>query len=196
MRKQRVTVLKQGEERKTDDLKRRIKKLRADGKTYRDIAKQERISIAQISRILKEHGEDIPRESEARKIDGDAEEAARVFEMLEKGIPVTKIVINQKIAPDKANQLFQKWRELKLEELMPLGYLLLTKQEVREMMASSTNLSQTGENFLLHRNIFENPMRLLSTYPNRHPMGDYEYVAQILGIMQRVLERSKTAVLA
>lgn len=48
---------KQTEQRETGDLKVRVKKLRAKRKTYRDIARQERIFIAQISRILKQPDE-------------------------------------------------------------------------------------------------------------------------------------------
>lgn len=107
-------VAKRMEHCETDDLKVRIEKLRAKGKTYREIAKQERVSIAQISRILKQ-----PTVGEAgvkpqtSSVDSDGEEAAAVFELLEKGKSLPKIVIDRKMSPHEARQLHEEWVGLK-----------------------------------------------------------------------------------
>jgi len=106
-------VVKQTEQRETGDLKVRVKKLRAEGKTYRDIARQERISIAQISRILKQ-----PTESEAgvkpqtSSVDLDREEASTVFEQFERGKSLPRIVIDHKISPDKLRQRYDEYVDL------------------------------------------------------------------------------------
>jgi transposase len=104
----------QTEQHETNDLKARIQKHRAEGKTYRDIAKLERVSIASISRALKRPSEgETGLEPQTPTVAPDEEEAATVFEMLENGTSLPKIVIELKMSPDKVRQLYDKWVELK-----------------------------------------------------------------------------------
>lgn len=181
-------IAKQTRQPEKCDLKARVKKLRAEGRTYREIAKQERISIAQISRILNEpiEGEAGPK-PQTSSVNLDGEEASRVFQMIERGTPLTKIVIETKMHPDKVKQLFQKSVELKLEQLKPLGYLMLTKEEMKEIMHIANNLSTTGILFVLEENIFEDPKSLLRKYDNPN---DYSDIAHLFSITERIIRRA------
>jgi transposase len=183
------TAPEQMEQHETSNLRARVQKHRAEGKSYRDIAKLEKISIGQISRILNQPAEGEPTLQTGRStVDVNGDVASRVFEMLEKGTPPTDVVIKLKLHPDKANQLFQKWRELRLEELNPLGYLMLTREEIKEILAIPYQLSATGMQFVLSQNIFENPTSLLRRYDNPN---DYDDLARLLYILERVVQRNE-----
>jgi len=158
------TDLEQSKQRETNNLKARVEKLRADGKTYRDIAKQERISIAQISRILNqpEKGEaDLkPQTSET----DFGEQASRVFELLEKGNPLPKIVIRLKMSPNKVEELNEMWMRLKetdvnqpivMEKIRELDEVLVShvdndKLRHQELEALKNQAKESGEYKMKH----------------------------------------------
>jgi hypothetical protein len=107
-------LAKHTEQGKTADLRTRIENLRAEGKTYRQIAEMERVSIAQISRLLKKPAvteSSVKPESTGPETDG--EDASRIFEEFEKGVSLPKVVIQLRTSPDKVRQLYDKWIGLK-----------------------------------------------------------------------------------
>lgn len=132
---------KQAEQPETGDLKARIEKLRAEGKTYRQIAEMEHVSIAQISRILKKPAviePSIKPESPSSEMDG--EEVSRIFEQFEKGKSLTRIVIEFKINPDRVRQLYEKWIELKkIDVNQPI--VLEKIKELQELLAEEIVIS-------------------------------------------------------
>lgn len=85
-------------------LENRIRNLRAEGKTYREIAEIAHVSIAQISRILNE-----PKEKEETASTQEGELASRVFQLLEKGRTLSQIVIRLKLEPEVVKDLYGKW---------------------------------------------------------------------------------------
>ena len=93
-----------------DELEDRILKLRSKGKTYREIAKIERVSPAQISRILKkcQTAETL---EDYSAYEGD--NASAVFELFERGVSPAQVVIELRTDPDKVKVLHEKWRDLK-----------------------------------------------------------------------------------
>lgn len=105
---------KQAEQPETGDLKARIEKLRAEGKTYRQIAEMERVSIAQISRILKKPAVMEPSiKPESPTPETDGEQASRLFDKFEKGVSLPQVVIGLKMPPDIVRQFYDQWVELK-----------------------------------------------------------------------------------
>jgi len=94
----------------TDELEERILKLRSEGKTYREIAKIERVSPAQISRILKKR-QTAETAEDYSVYEGD--EASAVFELFEKGVSPAQVVVDLRTDPDKVKVLYEKWRDLK-----------------------------------------------------------------------------------
>jgi len=99
-----------GEETK-DELEERVLKLRSEGKTYREIAKIAHVSPAQISRILNRPSPTPETLAEDSMAGGEL--AAEAFQLFEKGVSPTKVVIELKIDPDKVKVLYEKWRDLK-----------------------------------------------------------------------------------
>jgi len=81
--------------------------LRAEGKTYREIAKILHISIANISRTLKG-----PKQKDETTSTPQGEIASQVFHLLEKGRTLSQIVIRLKLEPEIVRDLYSKWVEL------------------------------------------------------------------------------------
>ncbi len=150
------TGTKQRKQQETDDLKSRIRKLRNEGYTYRKIAQLEHVSIAQISRILNEPSGD-ETETKPQTTEGDlGEEASEVFELLEKGNPLSKIVINLKMSPHRVEELNEMWIRLKkkdvnqpivLERIQELDEVLVWHMDIKhkELEALQTQTEETGE---------------------------------------------------
>jgi hypothetical protein len=135
------TAPEQTEQHEASDLKARIQKHRAEGKTYREIAEMERVSIAQISRILKKPAvteSSVKPESTGPETDG--EDASRMFEQFEKGISLPKVVIQLRTSPDKVRQLYDKWIGLKkIDVNQPI--LLEKIKELEQLLAEEIVLS-------------------------------------------------------
>jgi transposase len=100
---------KDREQKKRDDLKSRIRRLRAEGKAYREIAKSELVSIAQISRILNEP----KRKEEEVPSNQPGEIAAKVFSLLEDGRTLPEVVIQLRFEPKIVEDLYNKWIRLR-----------------------------------------------------------------------------------
>lgn len=95
------TCLKQTNQSNLDT---EIRKLRAEGKTYRQIAEILHVSIAKISRTLNKPGQ---KEETAPTQQGEM--ASKVFQLLEKGRTLSKIVIELKLEPEVVKDLYDKW---------------------------------------------------------------------------------------
>jgi transposase len=86
----------------------RIRKERDEGKTYREIAKKEHVSISQICRVL--NG---PKQKEEWAPSPQGDKASKVFSLLEKGRTLPQIVIELKLEPEIVKKFYDMWVELK-----------------------------------------------------------------------------------
>jgi len=89
------------------DLETKIRNLRAEQKTYRQIAQILQVSIAEISRILHQ-----PKHNGERTPTQQGEIASQVFKLLEKGRTLSQIVIKLRLPPEVVKNLYNKWVEL------------------------------------------------------------------------------------
>lgn len=85
-------------------LETKIRNLRAEGKTYREIAHTLLVSISTISRIL-----NAPQPNEERASTPQGELASQVFQLLEKGKTLAQIVIKLRFDPEVVKDLYGKW---------------------------------------------------------------------------------------
>lgn len=110
----------------TEDLAAWIRRLRALGYTYRQIAQITHSSIAHISRVLKPPA--IPTKDEsgtkaASEFDGEL--ASKLFTHFKNSRSLIDVVIEEKLPPEIVKKYFQKWGELKSSHVDPKGLTLL-----------------------------------------------------------------------
>ena len=99
------------EQTKQVDLKTKLENLRAEGKSYREIAQIAHVSIAQISRTLNQPNQQHEEAPVAEEPFGIT--YAEVFQLLEKGAPLPNIVIQLKKEPKVVQGIYKEWVELK-----------------------------------------------------------------------------------
>lgn len=88
-------------------LETKIRNLRSEGKTYREIAEILRVSIAKISRAL-----NVPKQDEKMAPTQQGEPASRLFQLLEKGRTLSQIVIKLRLEPEAVKELYSEWVSL------------------------------------------------------------------------------------
>jgi transcriptional regulator with XRE-family HTH domain len=120
-------------ERERDGLEERVVRLWSEGLTYREIAKQERISISQISRILNKSS--TPKAASEESVP-EGEEAAEAFELFEKGVSLPKVVIDLKANPDMVKALYEKWLDLKGVNVMEWIFRQVAMEDLLEQAKS------------------------------------------------------------
>lgn len=96
------------EQEKQVEQKSRIRKLRAEGKTYREIAGIEHVSISTISRTLND-----PNQQPNEMVSQEGDIAAKVFQLLERGHTLPQVVIKLRLRPEAVEDLHNKWVKLK-----------------------------------------------------------------------------------
>jgi transcriptional regulator len=86
-----------------------VLKLREEGKTYRDIAHELRMSPREISRVLKRANGELE-EKERKKI--VLSNTARALQLYKKGKSATEVVIKLDLSPEEAQSLYVKYLSL------------------------------------------------------------------------------------
>jgi len=88
----------------------RVLELLGEGRTYREVAKTEHLSISQIHRIA--HRSDAQDTTEDRYVT-EGNDAPMLFQFFEKNTPLTQVVIQSKVDPDTVKRCYEKWLSLK-----------------------------------------------------------------------------------
>lgn len=153
--------MKHMEKHETDDLETKIKKLRAEGKSYREIAKEANASISTIHRILKPPAISTTDEDrlKADSAELDGELASRLFKLFRSSKSLIDVVIEEKLPPETVVKYYQRWGELnyslvdsRLSPLWHLFHLYESLDRLTNILLGSSSDHRVPFEYVEHKN--------------------------------------------